>query len=587
MSKFKGLSKLARCGLAVIAVLAMVAPSAWASAPPPIWISTFEELQKIGRDPAYPLWEVYILMEDITMEPGWEPIGKWFVDPDDVDDNSDLTPFDILYAGAFTGTFFGNGHTIRGLSINQVDADLYNLNPALIMSAGFFGALDGAFVNNLTIEADSVNIAGFHEIAAGILAGFSRNSVILNVNVKGTVNAASVYDGTSSPIGAAVGGLVGKMTQGGITGSNSEVTVRSTSYSLIPSMLVRHDNRIGGLVGIVERLETETTDTLGTIYKSHATVVLSGNGISAGGLVGENRGATINQSSARTSGTDVNFLDVGGLVGSNHEVLPNWPEPSQWFDFPRIFQSYSEVNMNWTLPISARIGGLVGAHNIGFIQNSYSIGTLTGNTGAGYLGGFAGTIARLGCSGAISTSYAAVTLGTAQNVGGFVGGTPTPCHNADILVSSSYWDITVSGVDTSNTVGELGKTTAEMMQKSTFVNWWDFDLWQIDEGNSYPYLAWQSGHSTSISRDIVSRGVNRNSFAPTATVRGRTLNVRTSSPANLQVRLIDMRGRTMARFTTEGAGGSFSLSRISAGRYFVEMRDVANGQRFTSSVVVR
>jgi hypothetical protein len=43
----------------------------------------------------------------------------------------------------------------------------------------------------------------------------------------------------------------------------------------------------------------------------------------------------------------------------------------------------------------------------------------------------------------------------------------------------------------------------------------------------------------------------------------------------------------MARFTTEGNGGSFSLNRISAGRYFVEMRDVANGQRFTSSVVVR
>ena len=53
-------------------------------------------------------------------------------------------------------------------------------------------------------------------------------------------------------------------------------------------------------------------------------------------------------------------------------------------------------------------------------------------------------------------------------------------------VSKSYYDINTSG--RSDTIQGTPKTTAEMMQQATFVNW-DFNtIWAIDEGISYPHL---------------------------------------------------------------------------------------------------
>ena len=78
-----------------------------------------------------------------------------------------------------------------------------------------------------------------------------------------------------------------------------------------------------------------------------------------------------------------------------------------------------------------------------------------------------------------------------------------------------------------------------------------------------------------------------NSLSPAVSVRGKTLNVKTlSSTQNLQVRMIDMRGRTMTRFDMIG-GGNISLNKISAGRYLVDMRDMETGRRFTSPIIVR
>ncbi|MDR3012706.1 MAG: hypothetical protein LBU70_05790 [Chitinispirillales bacterium] len=120
MSKFKKLSKLAHFGLAVIAVTTI---AAWAQELQFIEIRSFEDLQKIGKDPAYPLWGAYMLMADITMEPGWEPIGKWSVDSIEVAElchpiGGCPNPVDVLFADPFRGSFHGNGRTIKGLSVN-------------------------------------------------------------------------------------------------------------------------------------------------------------------------------------------------------------------------------------------------------------------------------------------------------------------------------------------------------------------------------------------------------------------------------------------------------------------------------------
>jgi hypothetical protein len=73
--------------------------------------------------------------------------------------------------------------------------------------------------------------------------------------------------------------------------------------------------------------------------------------------------------------------------------------------------------------------------------------------------------------------------------------------------------------------------------------------------------------------------------SPRVTIRGKTLSVvSSSSNSAAHIRLLDLRGRTVRNFTTTGSA-NFSLASISAGRYFVEIRE--DGRRFTTGVVVR
>jgi endoglucanase len=65
---------------------------------------------------------------------------------------------------------------------------------------------------------------------------------------------------------------------------------------------------------------------------------------------------------------------------------------------------------------------------------------------------------------------------------------------------------------------------------------------------------------------------------PTATVRGRTLSVSSPVTTDLQIRVIDIMGRTRASFNAGGGAGSFSVSQMPAGRYFVEMKGAGVGR---------
>ncbi|MDR0307589.1 MAG: family 43 glycosylhydrolase [Chitinispirillales bacterium] len=58
---------------------------------------------------------------------------------------------------------------------------------------------------------------------------------------------------------------------------------------------------------------------------------------------------------------------------------------------------------------------------------------------------------------------------------------------------------------------------------------------------------------------------------PLMTVRGRTLNVNAPADSKMKIRVVDMRGKTVARFNTMGSA-RFSLTKLPAGRYFVEIR---------------
>lgn len=119
-----------------------------------------------------------------------------------------------------------------------------------------------------------------------------------------------------------------------------------------------------------------------------------------------------------------------------------------------------------------RVGGLVGS-NEGLISDSYSTAEVTGNSTVGGLVGWNN-------GGEVNRTYAAGAVEGNTHVGGLVG------YDNGGNVDNSYYDSQTTGQ--SDAGKGIAKTTAEMRNQTTFVDW-DFDnVWRINDGVSYPRL---------------------------------------------------------------------------------------------------
>ncbi|MEC1772500.1 immunoglobulin-like domain-containing protein [Schinkia azotoformans] len=140
----------------------------------------------------------------------------------------------------------------------------------------------------------------------------------------------------------------------------------------------------------------------------------------------------------------------------------------------RLSRQVSHCVVSGTVDGLLRVGGLVGMINnsYGKITTSYSAANVSGNGSGGIAGVNIGTI---------ENSYAIGSVSGAQDTGGIVGS-----NSSSGQVQNSYYDQTTTGQ--SDTGKGVPKTTAEMKQEATYVGW-DFDTdWIINEGNGYPEL---------------------------------------------------------------------------------------------------
>ena len=78
---------------------------------------------------------------------------------------------------------------------------------------------------------------------------------------------------------------------------------------------------------------------------------------------------------------------------------------------------------------------------------------------------------------------------------------------------------------------------------------------------------------------VVARG------APVVTVTGRILNVKSSTDADMQIRMVNVKGKTVAKFNAAG-DARFSIARVPAGRYIVETK-VAGRRVGNTAVIVK
>ncbi len=413
---------------------------------------------------------------DLADYENWQPIGS--------------------YRNIFEGSYDGNGFIIRNLSINCTE----------LSDAGLFGFLgSGGELKNITLENVEVtgnryvggllgrnegtvqdstvsgNISGHHQFVGGLIG--ANLGTVQNSSVEGTVTGPDRYVGGLVGVNSGSSGEIkdcfadsrveGLSRTGGIAGLNTEGAIIRNSEAR--GEVSGEEQDIGGLVGLNEDgaqiIKTEARNSVSSpgnqigglvgrnaynsdIIESKAYGQVNGYNM-VGGLVGLNR-AQIKfcEAHGRVDGEDHN---IGGLVGLNRED-------------GEIEFSFASGNVNGV----SRVGGLVG-RNDGEINYAYAEGRVTGNgDNTGGLTGFN--------SGKIEETYA---VGNVSGSGGYVGGLVG--FNNSNLISRSYYDMDTTGQNDDQDKGKP-RTTEEMMQRDTFEDWNFGDIWDIEEGQGYPFL---------------------------------------------------------------------------------------------------
>ena len=396
------------------------------------------------------------------------------------------TPIGTNGAGAvsnssagFTGTFEGLGNTISNLTIS-----LSGVN-----NVGLFGYTSGSgSLRNIGL----VNAAVTGGQNIGALAG-QANAAIVNAYVSGAVTGTAT--GTTT-----LGGLIGQMGGGGISGSFAAVTVSSTgdkagglagelsagtisnSYAT-GSVSFASGNPAGTLGGLVGALSGS-----GSIANSHATGAVTANTNPSGGLVG-NLSTTGSITNSYATGTVTGTAFVGGLVGNQSAG--------------NILDSYATGDV---VASAQRTGGLVGRSIAGNITRSYATGAVSSASGNNYVGGLvgnkeSGTISDSFATGSVTAPSAATSGGLVGNLSGtasvttsFATGYVSALSGAGGLVGSktgtgtvtdSYWNTQTTGLSVSGG-GGTGQTTAQL--QAALPTGFSASTWGNVAGASYPYL---------------------------------------------------------------------------------------------------
>ncbi|MGB4413138.1 MAG: hypothetical protein WBI47_10750, partial [Atribacterales bacterium] len=171
-----------------------------------------------------------------------------------------------------------------------------------------------------------------------------------------------------------------------------------------------------------------------------------------GGLVGESNYSTVIKSHV-----------TGNIVGKHQTTGALIGEAN----YSAVIKSYSKANV-------AGGNNIIGFSNRSSTQDSYAVTDVAGSSN--FVGGLIGRSLH---SSVINT-YAAGRVAGHVHSGGLIG----QAVQTDVI--NSYYDENVSGQ--SDTGKGEPRSTKELKQKSTFEDWNFENVWQIEEGKSYPFL---------------------------------------------------------------------------------------------------
>jgi hypothetical protein len=353
---------------------------------------------------------------------------------------------------SFEGVFDGKGFEISGLFINRGDEN----------SIGLFGYVKSGEIMNLGMtDSDITGASG----VGGIAGSSTSSSTITNSYNTGSVSGTSYVSGiagsstSSSTITNSynTGSITGSSYYvGGITGYSSGYASYSTITNSYNTGSITGSSYTGGIAGI-----STYSSTITNSY--NAGSITSTTGANTGGIAGVSKTSSTITNSYNT-GSITGYANTGGIAGISTSTST-------------ITNSYNTGSITGS---STYVGGITGHSYSSTITNSYNIGSVTGSST--YVGGIAG-----------SSSTATSTITNSYNTGSITGH-----YYVGGITGYSYYRSKVSGsyyLDTSVVCKDLGcyygrsKISEELKQESTYTSGWDFTtVWDIDDGNNYPYL---------------------------------------------------------------------------------------------------
>ncbi|WP_167773002.1 YDG domain-containing protein [Ramlibacter humi] len=362
-----------------------------------------------------------------------------------------------------TGIAAGRGNF--QLRVSNVDV----VHSRVAASGGVLGGVVGDVFGGQILNSRSAAIVdGGPGVTGGGIAGslfFSSGGLIDSCVATGGVRGFG-------------GGLLGILSGGTVSNSHATGAVQGGTVFFEDSL-----HSVGGLVGRAIQSAGRTA----TITNSYATGDVEGGGV-AGGLVGYADGAAI--SNAYSTGNVIaHGLVAGGAIGVVDTALGSSITNVHAFGDVRLDSSAASNSTRHG------VGGLIGVVADGgtSIADASSLGSVWTNGTASYI--YAGGL--IGSAGTGTTMNRVLAAGLVQgqvaaNTGGLFGAW------TGAAASNAFWNVPVSGqarVVGTGTAPGTGKTTAELMQASTYAGWDFSSLWDITGGVSYatPKIAFSSG----------------------------------------------------------------------------------------------
>jgi hypothetical protein len=282
--------------------------SSYVAIPNGFKISSFEELQKIGKDPAYPLLGDYELTVDIDAAgQKFEPIG------------------DSVHI--FHGTFDGKGHTIKNLVIDEPTRDF----------TGMFGYMESGIIENLTLE--NAKVVGSWVV--GALIGEARDVVVrhvvsLNGDVVGEHSVGglvgSLFSCNMDFVGT-TGKVKGTENVGGIVGYMKGGSTINDAFSV---NVIKGFESVGGAIGYSYGYSYGGE---ANVYRVYSASMLKTPKFAAGGIIGGGNSDAVDGS---TCPYDSTIAGIGKKAKTTAEMMMQ--STYYGYDFETIWEIQEGVS---------------------------------------------------------------------------------------------------------------------------------------------------------------------------------------------------------------------------------------------------